>query len=67
MTTIDNVSAERLAVRSGLQLARVRAIIEGRWTPSPRERQVIAAALNQDVATVSFGHRSPVEHLYGPN
>ena len=47
---------EDVAERSGLPVERVAAIAEGRWTPSPEERQSIAAAFGVPVAEISFGH-----------
>jgi hypothetical protein len=35
---------------------RVAAIAEGRWTPTPAERERIAAAFGLPVAEVSWGH-----------
>jgi transcriptional regulator with XRE-family HTH domain len=54
-----------LTQRSGLEESRVAAILLGRWTPSPNERQQIAAALNVPVESISWGHRTPIQHLYG--
>jgi transcriptional regulator with XRE-family HTH domain len=54
-----------LVKRSGLEESRVAAILLGRWTPSPAERQQIAAALNVPVESISWGHKTPIQHLYG--
>jgi transcriptional regulator with XRE-family HTH domain len=48
---IDDVAA-----KSGLSPQRVEAIALGRWTPSPAEREKIAAAFGVGVAMVSWGH-----------
>ena len=50
---------------SGLELARVQAIYLGRWTPSPAERQKIAAVLRTSVEEIAWGHVTPIQHLYG--
>jgi ribosome-binding protein aMBF1 (putative translation factor) len=47
---------ETVAERSGLTVERVAAIAEGRWTPSPQEREQIAAAFGMPVSEVSWGH-----------
>ena len=47
---------EDIAERSGLPIERVAAIAEGRWTPSPQEREQIATAFGVPVAEVSWGH-----------
>jgi transcriptional regulator with XRE-family HTH domain len=50
-TTLDE-----LAARTGLPIDRVAAIADGRWTPSPAERQKLAAALGVSVTDISWGH-----------
>jgi hypothetical protein len=62
MKTIDTVleeqelSIQELAERSQLPADRVEAIVDGRWLPSPQERERIAAALGMPVAEISWGH-----------
>ena len=41
------------------------AILEGRYTPSPQQRQQIAAALGGETAQVAFGSGIEVQHLHG--
>ena len=60
-----NLGWEQLAERAGLDGQRVRAIAEGRWTPSPAERDRIAAAFGLTRDDIAWGHQTPVEHLYG--
>jgi hypothetical protein len=50
------LSVDEIAERSLLPAERVAAIALGRWTPSPEERVVIAAALGVGVEEVSWGH-----------
>ncbi len=50
------LSVDEIAERSGLTFERVAAIAEGRWTPSPQEREQIAAAFGVPVGDVSWGH-----------
>ena len=50
------LSLEGIASRARLPVERVAAIAEGRWTPSPDDRQRIAAAFGVEVAAVSWGH-----------
>lgn len=59
------LSLEQLAERSGLDLERVEAIYQGRWTASPDERQQIATALGAAVDEIAWGHVTPVQHLWG--
>ena len=54
-----------LSERSGLEEGRTLAIVLGRWTPSPTERQKIAGVLGVPVDQISWGHKTPIQHLYG--
>jgi transcriptional regulator with XRE-family HTH domain len=47
---------EDVAERAGLTVERVKAIADGRWTPSPADRARIAAAFGVPVEEVSWGH-----------
>jgi hypothetical protein len=49
-------SLEDLADRCALPIERVEAIVDGRWLPSPAERESIAAAIGMPVAEISWGH-----------
>lgn len=60
-----SVGVDELSARSGLELARVQAILLGRWTPSPAERRSIAEALGAPVDDIVWGHVTPIQHLYG--
>ncbi len=61
----NNVTVEELAKKSGLDDQRVIAIILGRWTPSPNERQSISEVFNVTPADISWGHQTPIQHIYG--
>jgi transcriptional regulator with XRE-family HTH domain len=50
------LSVEEIAERAGLSFERMCAIAEGRWTPSPADREKIAAAFGVPVEEVSWGH-----------
>jgi lambda repressor-like predicted transcriptional regulator len=41
------------------------AIVHGRYTPSPQQRQRVAAALGVEPAQVAWGHTASVEHIHG--
>lgn len=60
-----NITLEQLVERSGLDHSRVSAIIAGRWTPKPEERQKIASVFELDAADVAWGHKTPIQHIYG--
>jgi transcriptional regulator with XRE-family HTH domain len=61
----SGIDARQLAERSGVDEQRVVAIMMGRWTPSPQERDRIAAALGLARDQIAWGHKTPVQHLYG--
>lgn len=61
----QDLTMAQLVERTGLGEDRVIAILLGRWTPSPTERQQVATALGVTVSEISWGHKTPVQHLYG--
>jgi transcriptional regulator with XRE-family HTH domain len=71
ITSVERLCAERgidagqLAERSGVDEQRVQAIVQGRWTPSPQDRDRIAAAFGLSRDRLTWGHKTPVEHLRG--
>ena len=62
MKTIDllfeesGLAVEEVATRAGLSPQRVEAIAVGRWTPSPAEREKLAAAFGVATDSISWGH-----------
>ena len=52
-----------IALASGLDIERVEAIVDGRWTPTPEERQAIAAALCVPVEEIAFGHNMNARNI----
>ena len=73
MTTVDRLletsglTIEQAALRASLPYERMLAIAEGRWTPSPEERERVAAVFHVAVAEISWGHSvSPrVQRYFG--
>jgi transcriptional regulator with XRE-family HTH domain len=61
----QRLTIAELAERSGLEVGRVTAIALGRWTPSPGERQHVAAVFGVGVDEIAWGHKTPIQHLYG--
>jgi transcriptional regulator with XRE-family HTH domain len=61
----QSLTVETLADRTGLDVGRVTAIALGRWTPSPAERQKIAAVFGVPTDEIAWGHTTPIQHLYG--
>ncbi len=61
----QDLDPSQLAARAGLDERRVLAIVLGRWTPSPAERDKVAAAFGLTRDQVCWGHRSEVSHVYG--
>lgn len=50
---------------SGLERRVVEAIVQGRYTPSPQQRQRLAAALGVPPEEIAWGHSTPVSHIQG--
>ncbi len=69
--TVDILCAEHkinvpeLAKRAGIDESRVLAIALGRWTPSPAERDKIAAVFALQREQIMWGHKTPIQHIYG--
>jgi transcriptional regulator with XRE-family HTH domain len=59
------ITIEQLSERCGLDQQRVLAIVMGRWTPKPEERQKIAAVFELAVDEITWGHKTPIQHIYG--
>ena len=61
----QKLTIEQLAEKAGLAPDRTMAIVEGRWTPSPAERKKVADALGVAVDDITWGHKTPIQHVYG--
>jgi transcriptional regulator with XRE-family HTH domain len=59
------LDARQLAERASVDEQRVLAIMLGRWTPSPQERDAIAAVFGVTRDQIAWGHKTPIQHLYG--
>ena len=59
------LSVRQLAEQAGLDVRRVEAIVSGRWTPSPAERDRVAGVFALTRDQVAWGHRAGVDHMYG--
>jgi hypothetical protein len=59
------LDSRQLAERAGLEEQRVAAIIEGRWTPSPAERDRIARVFGLTREQIAWGHATPISHIHG--
>ena len=60
-----SLSLPELVATSKLERRIVEAIIQGRYTPSPQQRECVASALGVAPDQISWDHANPVEHLYG--
>jgi transcriptional regulator with XRE-family HTH domain len=50
---------------TGMDRRIVEAIAHGRYTPSPQQRERLAAALGLTPDDIQWGHTTAVEHMYG--
>ncbi len=63
--TERGMSLAQLVEASSLDRRVVDAIAHGRYTPSPEQRQRLAAALGISPEQVVWGHTTQVDHMYG--
>jgi hypothetical protein len=54
-----------LVAASKIEQRVVEAIVQGRYTPSPDQRERLARALGLAAEEIAWGHVTPVEHMYG--
>ena len=59
------IDAGQLAERTGLDEKRVLAIVQGRWTPSPSERDRIAAVFGLKREQIAWSHTAQISHIHG--
>lgn len=59
------VTVRELAEQSGVDEMRITAIVMGRWTPSPQDRQQIAGVFGLAIEEIAWGHKTPIQHIYG--
>ena len=59
------LTVQQLADRAGLDELRVMAIVLGRWTPSPQERDAIAGVFGLVRDQIAWGHKTPIQHISG--
>lgn len=70
-TTVADLCKQReitiaeLTTQCQLEESRVLAIAMGRWTPSPRERERIAQVFDVPIDEITWGHKTPIQHIYG--
>jgi transcriptional regulator with XRE-family HTH domain len=61
----QGIDVRQLAERSGVEEQRVAAILMGRWTPTPQDRDRIAAVFGLTRDQIAWGHKTPIQHIYG--
>ena len=59
------LDARQLAAKSGVDEQRVAAMFHDRWTPSPEDRDAIAAVFGVSRDDIAWGHKVPIQHIYG--
>jgi transcriptional regulator with XRE-family HTH domain len=59
------LDVKALAEKSGLDESRILAIVLGRWTPSPAERDRVASVFGVTREQIAWGHKTPIQHIYG--
>jgi ribosome-binding protein aMBF1 (putative translation factor) len=59
------MTLEQLIESSKLDDRVVKAIAQGRYTPSPEQRRRLAAVLGVEPDQIAWGHYTQVSHVYG--
>ena len=59
------IGVGQLVTATGLDAKVVKAIVSGNYTPSPSQRQRLAAALGVPADEISWGHAVSVQHMRG--
>jgi hypothetical protein len=59
------ISLDELVARTSLDKKIVEAIIAGRYTPSPKQREVLARELAVEISMIQWGQGGQVDHMYG--
>ena len=59
------IGFDQLVAATGLDAKLVKAIVTGNYTPSPSQRQRLAAALGVAIDDISWEHAVPVQHMRG--
>jgi transcriptional regulator with XRE-family HTH domain len=61
----QQLTLEQLVEQSEVDEHRIVAILLGRWTPSPSDRNKIAKTLGVTRDDITWGHQTPIQHIYG--
>ena len=62
---VCGMTVEQLAKEAMLDRKVIEAILQGRYTTSPSQRQRIADALGIDPVRIAWSGPIPVDHMYG--
>lgn len=61
----NDITIRQLRELTSIDDTRLLAIVMGRWTPSPQDREKITNALGVTKDDVTWGHVTPIQHIYG--
>lgn len=61
----NEITIQQLRELTQIDDTRLMAIVMGRWTPSPQDREKISKALGVSKDDVTWGHVTPIQHIYG--
>jgi len=61
----QQLTLKQLVDQTGVDEHRIVAILMGRWTPSPSDRDKIAKSLGVRRDDITWGHQTPIQHIYG--
>jgi hypothetical protein len=63
--TERGIGLGQLLEATGLDRKVIEAIVHGRYTPSPQQRQRLAMALGVDLNEIAWDHGVGVQHIHG--
>ena len=61
----QQLTLKQLVEQSGVDEHRIVAILMGRWAPSSSDRNKIAQTLGVTRNDITWGHQTPIQHIYG--
>ena len=60
-----DISFDDMLEKTGLEDQRLKVIMLRKWTPSSTDRKKIAEVFGVDVSEIIWGHKTPIQHIYG--
>ena len=65
LCTENKMTVPELAEKANIDESKAMAIVLGRWTPSPEDRDKLSSVFGLTREEITWGHKTPIQHLYG--